>query len=1767
MYLFSSTLLSPSSSSSDVAITSTSFSSTVKTTPPSTTQLNESLPDTIRSTPLSLSSSLITGSLAFFDSRTTSTSTASVFLGTVSSRSTGLASSQVAAISTIPATLNGSVTQFASSSSSLKVSDSATISLSNGTSTKTSSLSDVQVGSVHLPSDSLIKNANRSLSLTGSTAGLSTRFHPNRTTNGAPVPSSYGTIAYYAGGTNYTEGRASSSGGVKSIYHQNTTMSSLTCTTRTRKTVTITRYIATVETTITISSNDSTPFTTTINSTSALPNVTRTHSWSSHATNRTGVDLPECPSSLRGYGLDNDPEDGAIFLEQQPITTTALATSKRTVLVNRPETSIPNFGTPASHCGVGLGRFMHRRGCVAAVQESSDSALATPETDVQPGTLLPPLHQDQPQSPTQASAQSGSSPDGGHQGSTNNGIQGPAAVGPPNPAVKTPAPEGVPNLNNPQPQPVGSSPPSNEQLSGLGTIIASVINGASPPPASNNQQGSELKANQGDGSNSGSSVPAAAPAADANRPAQNPGSQPSSDDAQHQTEDDQFQHLGSIIASVINGAVAAPESNNQRVSNPQASQGQGSPSPVPGAVPVSNPPKPTQVAAGAGADSGSGSPPISDGPPVSDGPPISGGKAADNIPTAEKGEKPVVGTQAINAAPEPTIVVNGQNFAIQPSQLVAPGTTIAIPANGPGGENSPSIIINGQNFQVNPSQLISPGTTIALPNVISSNSPPFIQQQGLGVIPTPLTIAGQTASVNAAGDVVIGGQTVAPGANAITLDGTPVSIGASGFVVGASTIPLAKLPEASPVVTIADQVITPSPVAAGYVVTGSTIAQGAPAMTVLGTPISLGPSGLVVGGSNVQLAEVPKASPVATVAGQVITPAPVGGNFVVGESTIAQGAPAITIEGTPISLGPSGLVVGGSTVQLANVPGVSPVFTVAGQVITPAPVGGNFVVGGSTIAQGAPAITIGGTPVSLGPSGIVIGGSTVQPANIPGANPVATVAGQVITPAPVGVFVVGGSTIAQGAPAITIGGTPVSLGPSGIVVGGSTVQLANVPGASPVATVAGQLITATPVAGGYVVAGSTIEEGASAITISGTPVSLGAAGIVVGSNTVQLPAKSVFNIAGQAITANSDGFILAANAPQGGSLGSLTPITAGGIIFSVGSRVAVVDGMAVGLDTPVTKMINGQVVSFGPGGIGLVSTTIALPSAESVKPITAGGLTFSLGQSVAFIDGTSFNLASPTTKVVNGKAISIGPNGIGLDSTTIPLPGLETLRPVTAGGLSFSIGSSVAVIDGSSFNLATPTTKVLNGQTISIGPNGIGFPTTTVPIAGSLVTPTPVTAGGITFGLGPSIAVIDGTTFTLNPNNPATIKTLANGQTISIGPNGIGFPTTTVPIGGSLVTPTPITAGGITFGLSPSIAVIDGTTFTLNPNSPATIKTLANGQTISIGPSGIGFATTTVPIPNSLITPTPVTAGGITFSLSPSIAIIDGTTFTVNPNSPATTKTLANGQIISIGPKGIGFATTTIPIPNPSALITGTFSTTTINGIPLALGSNIAVINGTTFSIGPGATPTTDIIDGQTISIGPNGIGFASTTIPIPTTTAPAFLKSTTVNGIPLAIGSSIAVINGTTFLIGPGATPTTDLINGQTISIGPNGIGFASTTIPIPNASISPSLRFTTVNGITLALGSSIAVINGTTFGIGPGATPTIDVINGQTVSLGPGGVGFSSTTVGAPFVTKTGSAGSEGGGNRKNNSARGRVGIGGKGGLGFVVGVFGLSFLMGLV
>ena len=260
------------------------------------------------------------------------------------------------------------------------------------------------------------------------------------------------------------------------------------------------------------------------------------------------------------------------------------------------------------------------------------------------------------------------------------------------------------------------------------------------------------------------------------------------------------------------------------------------------------------------------------------------------------------------------------------------------------------------------------------------------------------------------------------------------AFGRSGPEVEASST--TSLPQS--IFTIGAQTFTVNPT--GFKINNAAISPGGTAHTVDDTTISLGQSGnLAIGSSTISLI-----SPtILTVPGQTFTSNPSA--FSITDSIISAGDPAITGNGTTISLDQSGaLAIDSSTIHLPSLfdPPSSKVYTVADQTFTPNP--SAFLIGNTVISAGGPAATIKGTTISLQPSGtLLIGSSTIPLLTTPASN----INGFDIN-AQSSSIVVDGVTLVPAAAGVTISGTLVSLEP-----GGKTLDIGTGRFALPTATV------------------------------------------------------------------------------------------------------------------------------------------------------------------------------------------------------------------------------------------------------------------------------------------------------------------------------------------------------------------------------------------------------------------------------------------------------------------------------------------------------------------------------------------------------------------------------------------------------------------------------------------------------------------------------------------------------------------------------------------
>ncbi|KAI2606851.1 uncharacterized protein GGS25DRAFT_308969 [Hypoxylon fragiforme] len=234
--------------------------------------------------------------------------------------------------------------------------------------------------------------------------------------------------------------------------------------------------------------------------------------------------------------------------------------------------------------------------------------------------------------------------------------------------------------------------------------------------------------------------------------------------------------------------------------------------------------------------------------------------------------------------------------------------------------------------------------------------------------------------------------------------------------------------------------------------------------------------------------------------------------------------------------------------------------------------------------------------------------------------------------------------------------------------------------------------------------------------------------------------------------------------------------------------------------------------------------------------------------------------------------------------------------------------------------------------------------------------------------------------------------------------------------------------------------------------------------------SATSASTSTPSIGNNAGQPPPITV-----IVQPGEVIIDDRTFLDNPTTPGTTTVIVKGETFIIDPTRVAGAGATITRP-PSLIITG---------------DNDVLFPTAT------ATPT-----------------------PTPTTTS--------IGGLGVVYGgsSSVATIDGTVFTLAP--TPTVAVVRGQTITLGPAGIVFASQTLHIIAAGSSAPTQTAVMGGeLITALGTNRVVIGGVTLTYGQsgsGSTSTITtVIDGETILIGPAGIIVHDKTLGGPAADLT--------------------------------------------
>ena len=541
------------------------------------------------------------------------------------------------------------------------------------------------------------------------------------------------------------------------------------------------------------------------------------------------------------------------------------------------------------------------------------------------------------------------------------------------------------------------------------------------------------------------------------------------------------------LASPVAGDPSADPLSNTKISSVSA---------VAGDLPADSPSKPKVPTA----STVSGDSPAESITPSSTAPDPPSNPKVPNVPVPPPGEDPQSQSQGLGVIIYNAFGRSGPEVEASSTTPLAPQSILTIGAQ--------TFTVNPTGFKINDAAISPGGTAHTVDGTVISLGQSGILAIGSSTVsptsPSPttiLTVAGHTFMPNPSA-FSIAGSIVSAGGPAVTVDRTTISLDQLGaLAVGSTTIFLtdpSPTPFATKAFTVAGQAFTPNPSA--FSIAGTTISADGPAVTISRTIVSLGQNGaLGIGSSTISLPPLLETTPnkVYTVAGQTFTPNPSA--FPVAGTIVSAGGPAATVDGTLISLDPSGaLAIGSSTINLPSLSDPSPnkVYTVAGHTFTPNP--SAFPIAGTVLSAGRPAITVDGTTISLGQSGtLALGSSTIDLPNLsdPSPSKVYTVAGQTFTPNP-SAFPITNTIISAGGPPATINGTIISLEPSGtLIIGSSTIPLSTTSDIS----IDGFDINAQ--SSFIVVDGVTLSAAAAGVTISGTLVSLEAGGATLDIST------------------------------------------------------------------------------------------------------------------------------------------------------------------------------------------------------------------------------------------------------------------------------------------------------------------------------------------------------------------------------------------------------------------------------------------------------------------------------------------------------------------------------------------------------------------------------------------------------------------------------------------------------------------------------------------
>ena len=446
---------------------------------------------------------------------------------------------------------------------------------------------------------------------------------------------------------------------------------------------------------------------------------------------------------------------------------------------------------------------------------------------------------------------------------------------------------------------------------------------------------------------------------------------------------------------------------------------------------------------------------------------------------------------------------------------------------------------------------------------------------------------------------------------------------------------------------------------------------------------------------------------------------------------------------------------------------------------------------------------------------------------------------------------------------------------------------------------------------------------------------------------------------------------------------------------------------------------------------------------------------------------------------------------------------------VMAGKIPISIASNAVVVGSHTVPVGSPPTSVVaDGQTIAIQPSQIVAQGTTIPIQ---ITNSPP-ARSATIGDAPVVLrnqdiVIGSQTFE-HGSSPTSVE--VHGQTYSWDASHLVAAGTTV-VFPSMDSSVPhVTVGGQVFSVFASHLKASGRSILL-PNTAKASPFVLKGQTFSVNPSQIIAPNTSITLPPANKV-TPFVYIDHSLSVDASHFMARSTTIALTSGSGIVTY---NAQVLTIKPSKIIGPSTTIALSAPDDS-GGTPTAVTTEGLTFSIGPSAAVVGDSTYSFVPGKSPATISTHGEAVLVGSNGVQFGHVHVPVPTST-PSF-SAITQGDLTFSVAPSEVVIGGQTEPIHSAMTPITTVVDGHTISIGPKGVGLASTTILLPTP--KPSYSMATKGDLTFSVAHSEVVIKGETYELASNKAPATTTIDGQTITIGLRGIEIKGTTVNLPAI-----------------------------------------------